>query len=119
MTQDNSIKLGDFGISRLIESTLNVSTKAGTYMYMSPEIRKCKIYSFNTDCWSTGCVLFELITLERFGGIDHNDEYEKINQEIISLQTSDLFTELLTKMLHPDQEQRFSSAQAKLIIENY
>ena len=34
---------------------------------MSPEIieNECK-YSYNTDCWSAGCVLFELITLKIF-----------------------------------------------------
>ena len=33
---------------------------------MSPEIKQHKKYTFSTDIWSIGCVLFEMITLERF-----------------------------------------------------
>ena len=33
---------------------------------MSPEIKQHKKYTFSADIWSIGCVLFELITLERF-----------------------------------------------------
>lgn len=33
---------------------------------MSPEIKRGAEYSFNTDIWSLGCILYELITLENF-----------------------------------------------------
>jgi len=33
---------------------------------MSPEVRNHDPYSFNTDCWSIGCVTYELITLKKF-----------------------------------------------------
>jgi serine/threonine protein kinase len=33
---------------------------------MSPEIQDCKKYTYSTDVWSTGCVIFELITLEKY-----------------------------------------------------
>ncbi len=42
------------------------STYVGTILYMSPEMNEQRIYSHNTDCWSAGCVLFELITLQIF-----------------------------------------------------
>jgi serine/threonine protein kinase len=32
---------------------------------MSPELAKEKGYTFTTDIWSAGCVLYELLTLKR------------------------------------------------------
>lgn len=43
-----------------------ISTFIGTLKYMSPEIRQHKKYTFSADIWSLGCVIFELITLEKF-----------------------------------------------------
>ena len=48
------IKIGDLGISKLLEST-KASTYAGTLPYMSPELFKClhdiSSYSAKTDIW--------------------------------------------------------------------
>ena len=65
MTKDNRIKIGNLAFSRSIDedSTSMISTYAGTYQYTSPEIRDGKKYSFKTDVWSVGCIVFELITL--------------------------------------------------------
>lgn len=40
-------------------------TFIGTKDYMSPEILNGVKYDFKTDIWSAGCVIFELITLEK------------------------------------------------------
>ena len=38
LTEDNTIKIGDFGISKVLESTLECAmTVVGTPYYMSPE----------------------------------------------------------------------------------
>jgi len=42
------------------------STWVGTRKYMSPEIMNCKKYTYTTDIWSTGCVIFELIILKKY-----------------------------------------------------
>ena len=73
LDSDNNTKLCDFGVSRPVSfssgiefSTLNI----GTFIYMSPEmsnrIEEHQNYQFNTDCWSLGCILYELINLELF-----------------------------------------------------
>ncbi len=50
LTEFDSIKIGDFGQSRKIDSTADVSTYEGTFHFMSPEVRAHRKSSFNTDC---------------------------------------------------------------------
>lgn len=58
-----NLKIGDFGVSKLLEGTENCKTTAGTPMYFSPELIKGEPYSKKTDIWSLGCVIYEICTL--------------------------------------------------------
>ena len=59
-------KLGDFGVSKVLDRADGFAkTTVGTPYYMSPEVFLCKPYSYKSDCWSLGCVLYELVTLQR------------------------------------------------------
>jgi len=61
LTRSNIIKLGDFGISRILEETLKMAlTSIGTPYYMPPEVLENKPYSFPSDIWSLGCLLYQL-----------------------------------------------------------
>ena len=65
LTSNNIIKLGDFGIARVLDSTLEqAKTVVGTPYYMSPEVCENKPYSYASDIWALGCVLYETCTLE-------------------------------------------------------
>eukprot|EP01084_Bolivina_argentea_P110553 197367_1 len=65
-TTDNRIKLGDFGVSRVLNTNMSMAeTQIGTPYYISPEICKGQSYSFKSDIWSLGCVMYELINLHR------------------------------------------------------
>lgn len=65
LTGNNTIKLGDFGISKVLESTVEAAmTVVGTPYYMSPEVCESKPYTFKSDVWALGCVLYELCALE-------------------------------------------------------
>ncbi|XP_032536815.1 serine/threonine-protein kinase Nek5 isoform X1 [Chiroxiphia lanceolata] len=58
-------KLGDFGIARQLNSTMEFAhTCVGTPYYLSPEICENRPYNNKTDIWSLGCVLYELCTLK-------------------------------------------------------
>jgi len=64
-TRDFIVKLGDFGVSRALTSAedLAARTVAGTPYYLAPEICMNLPYSFQSDVWSLGCVLYELCSL--------------------------------------------------------
>ncbi len=82
---------------------------------MSPEVRNHDPYSFNTDCWSIGCVTYELITLKKFNSKRICTD-EEIQREIKSLRTLDEFKNLLCKMLQIEREKRVQSNELKLMI---
>ena len=79
-------KLADLGISRVIKLNDINKTFCGTPFYASPEMVEQKDYSFNTDVWSLGVVLYELISLKKpFDGGDNN----QLMKSILTKQTFD------------------------------
>lgn len=64
LTSDGNLKLGDFGIAKILSCTSDVAkTVVGTPYYMSPEVCENKPYSYKSDIWSLGCLFYELAAL--------------------------------------------------------
>lgn len=59
--KSGQLKLGDFGIAKILSNTYEkLETIVGTPYYLSPEIVQNQPYSFKSDMWSLGVLLFEL-----------------------------------------------------------
>ena len=58
-------KLGDFGVARQMEKTMSMLSKKGTYTYMAPEVYKGQSYSFTSDIYSLGIVLYRFLNWNR------------------------------------------------------
>ncbi|OXA46152.1 putative ribosomal protein S6 kinase alpha-2 [Folsomia candida] len=82
------VKIGDFGLSRIIdfhESTL--TSNVGTYMYMAPEVQKGERYGKSSDLYSFGLIMLEVLDLIKlsarskiFNQIVYDQEFELVKQ---------------------------------------
>jgi NIMA (never in mitosis gene a)-related kinase 1/4/5 len=69
LLKNDKIKLADLGVAKNIEHSI-VATYTGSPIYISPEMlnlqRDNKVnVKLNTDVWSIGIVIYELIKLKR------------------------------------------------------
>ncbi|KAA0148783.1 hypothetical protein FNF28_07413 [Cafeteria roenbergensis] len=63
--QGRTIKLGDFGIAKILGKEERAATIVGTPHYLSPEVCSGQRYDVKSDVWGLGCVLYELAALRR------------------------------------------------------
>ncbi|MGJ9422256.1 Stk1 family PASTA domain-containing Ser/Thr kinase [Aeromicrobium sp. CF3.5] len=66
MTPSGQVKVMDFGIARAIADTSSAMTQTaaviGTAQYLSPEQARGETVDARSDIYSTGCLLYELLT---------------------------------------------------------
>ncbi|MFF7738264.1 Stk1 family PASTA domain-containing Ser/Thr kinase [Streptomyces sp. NPDC007984] len=66
LTRDGQVKVMDFGIARAMDDSgitlTETSVVVGTVQYLSPEQAKGEKVDARSDLYSTGCVLYELLT---------------------------------------------------------
>lgn len=61
---DFNVKLGDFGLSRVMgDESIFAYTHVGTPYYMSPEQINEQKYNEKSDIWSLGCIIYEISAL--------------------------------------------------------
>lgn len=105
-----TVKIGDFGISKVLASKSKAVTVVGTPCYISPELCENKPYNQKSDIWALGCVLYELSTLRRaFEAQTLPALILRIMRgtfEPISEKYSDNLRQLILRMLHLDPIRR-------------
>ncbi|MDO4549474.1 MAG: serine/threonine-protein kinase, partial [Clostridia bacterium] len=79
ISPDGNYKLGDFGVARTMEKTLNNMSRKGTPLYMAPEVYRCEPTDLTADIYSLGLVLYQLLNGNRvpFLPIDTAPSYEQ------------------------------------------
>lgn len=65
LNKDNTIKVGDFGISKMMTTRAQAQTVLGTPYYISPEMCEGKQYDQKSDIWALGCILYEMACLQK------------------------------------------------------
>lgn len=114
---DVELKIGDFGFAKEIENDDMDNTLCGTPMYIAPEIVYEKKFHINSDLWSVGIILFQLLygffpfgspknILELMKNIDSTILKFPLPQEKEGLSRS--VHDLLTRLLYRDPKKRMS-----------
>ncbi|ESU41680.1 Kinase/ NEK / Serine/threonine protein kinase [Giardia duodenalis assemblage B] len=114
LTQDGSIKLGDFGLCRTLGEDSVAQTNVGTPLYMAIEVLQKQSYTEKADIWSLGCVIYELCALQPpFVASNIESLKTKVKQgarpAIPSHYSSDL-SAVIDLMLNPNPSSRPSAA---------
>ena len=102
-------KIGDMNVSKVIKEKV-LRTQTGTPYYASPEVWRDEPYSYKSDLWSIGCVIYELCSLRPpFKGKNLDELYENVckgNIERISQIYSDDLWKMIMMLLQVDVKKR-------------
>ena len=91
-------KIGDMNVSKVIKEKV-LRTQTGTPYYASPEVWRDEPYSYKSDLWSIGCVIYELCALRPpFKGKDLDELYGNVCRGNID-RISHIYSEDLWKMI--------------------
>ena len=107
-------KIGDMNVSKVIKEKV-LTTQTGTPYYASPEVWKDNPYSYKSDLWSIGCVIYELCELRPpFQGKDLDELYENVckgqPERINKMYSEDLWNMILM-LLQVDVNKRYDCNQ--------
>lgn len=115
VTERGVLKLGDFGVSRVLQSPTDLArTTVGTPYYMCPEFFRNEPHSVKADMWALGCVAYEVVSLRHaFDAKDMSGLAMKIvrgRYPAVSSEYSEPLRQLVKDLLHTDPLQRPSAS---------
>lgn len=113
-----SLKLIDFGLSKIMKESQAMSTKAGTPFYISPDVLHGS-YDKSCDLWSAGVILYILLSgYPPFYGPTDSITLQKVREGSFSFARSEWNTvsdgakDLITKLLVLNPTERYTVEQA-------
>ncbi|QGH68140.1 Stk1 family PASTA domain-containing Ser/Thr kinase [Pseudactinotalea sp. HY158] len=123
LTPTGAVKVMDFGIARALADTSATMTQTqavvGTAQYLSPEQARGEVVDARSDLYSTGCLLYELLTGRPpfVGDSAVAVAYQHVGEEpqppsAFAPDVPEALDRILLKALTKDREQRYSSASA-------
>ncbi|MBI5182600.1 MAG: protein kinase [Nitrospirae bacterium] len=120
ISRERMIKIMDFGVAKLLEDITKESTSiSGTPLYMSPEQIIGKGVDNQSDLYSLGITLFELIT-GRTPFVEGDLSYHHLHSlppppKDIEPAISDVVSNIILKCLEKDKARRYKKAEEILI----
>ena len=64
LDKNNRVKIGDLGLSKILNDKETHTSTIGTPLYLSPEQIRHQPYGFKVDVWGMGCAIYALCTFE-------------------------------------------------------
>lgn len=119
LDENESLKLIDFGLSKIQSDKKSMKTFAGTPYYMAPEVMEGSGYGMQCDVWSAGVLLYVFMSgYLPFQGANRDEVFSKIrggkfhfNHEEFT-EVSQEAKELIKQLLVVDPKKRLSAQGA-------
>ncbi|KAH7283783.1 hypothetical protein KP509_34G023800 [Ceratopteris richardii] len=127
LVDERHLKVGDFGLSKLItvknlHEVYKLTGETGSYRYMAPEVFRHRAYDTKVDVFSFGMILYEMLEgIPPFQGIEPYEAARAVSTgerpEITARTCTPALKHIIKLCWHKDKDQRPTFAKILEILE--